>query len=523
MDEQIIVDEDFISIEEIENRKEISLFGGIALLVNNITGPGLITIPLAFQQAGWFIPILIFGFIMISSSLAATMLCKAMSKVRGNETFQGRVEFCTLAKHFLPKWGFIITTGLLVISLMSFLVSSIVISAQTMDLAIIAIFSRSYSLEIYPSPGIAICENPGDQISPFGSIFGLSIGYTIVMILTIPFGFFHLHNNIIIQNVAFVLLGVIMLDWFVNFGIAGLQPNRLPMFGSQMNTTVGTVIFNYSFVTTIPSWVNQKKKKSVSINKSVWISNCLATVMFVSIGIFGALAFDFGNTDDLLSVINTSTTGINHYIAQVCVYLFPIAALLSSIPVFSIVIRYNLIENKICRKSFALFWSVIFPWVISIIFYTGAGLFELINWASLLVNGFVNFVIPMILFVLAIRKTFDGYTWNDTIEELKVALPTEDSLSIEGITCDEEKEDLDFQEIMEVETPRTSAEVETPRISAEIETPRISAEVETPTSSAEFQVLPKKLNEIIVALILSTILTIILLVVIGLNIVSVIT
>ena len=87
-----------------------------------------------------------------------------------------------------------------------------------------------------------------------------------------------------------------------------------------------------------------------------------------------------------------------------------------------------------------------------------------------------------------------------------MAIPTEESLSIDGITCHQEKEDVDFQEIMEVETPRTS-----------------SVELETPTSSAEFQVLPKKLNDIVVALILSMILTIILLVVIGLNIVSVIT
>lgn len=42
-----------ISIEFINN-KQISFTGGIILLFNNVTGPGLSTIPIIFQQAGWF-------------------------------------------------------------------------------------------------------------------------------------------------------------------------------------------------------------------------------------------------------------------------------------------------------------------------------------------------------------------------------------------------------------------------------------------------------------------------------------
>ena len=37
--------------------------------------------------------------------------------------------------------------------------------------------------------------------------------------------------------------------------------------------------------------------------------------------------------------------------ARITVYAFPIITQLSSIPIYSIMIRYNLIENKICNKS----------------------------------------------------------------------------------------------------------------------------------------------------------------------------
>lgn len=33
--------------------EKIGLYGGMALLISSITGPGLTTIPLLFQQAGW--------------------------------------------------------------------------------------------------------------------------------------------------------------------------------------------------------------------------------------------------------------------------------------------------------------------------------------------------------------------------------------------------------------------------------------------------------------------------------------
>jgi hypothetical protein len=34
--------------------KTIAMFGGFSLLANNITGPGMVQIPLLFQQAGFF-------------------------------------------------------------------------------------------------------------------------------------------------------------------------------------------------------------------------------------------------------------------------------------------------------------------------------------------------------------------------------------------------------------------------------------------------------------------------------------
>jgi len=40
--------------------------------------------------------------------------------------------------------------------------------------------------------------------------------------------------------------------------------------------------------------------------------------------------------------------------------------LLPGIPVYSIIVRYNLLDAKVCGQGWANFWGVIFPWIISI-------------------------------------------------------------------------------------------------------------------------------------------------------------
>jgi hypothetical protein len=46
--------------------------------------------------------------------------------------------------------------------------------------------------------------------------------------------------------------------------------------------------------------------------------------------------------------------------------------------------------------------------VVSVPFYTGSGLMNIIGWTSILVNGFINFIIPLILFIMSLRALKDS-------------------------------------------------------------------------------------------------------------------
>ena len=67
--------------------------------------------------------------------------------------------------------------------------------------------------------------------------------------------------------------------------------------------------------------------------------------------------------------------------AKVGTYLFPPAALLTSIPVFSIIVRYNLMENQICGSFVANLFSVVLPWVVALFFFSGARSRGVVNTA----------------------------------------------------------------------------------------------------------------------------------------------
>eukprot|EP00427_Karlodinium_veneficum_P042329 CAMPEP_0169273840 /NCGR_PEP_ID=MMETSP1016-20121227/51354_1 /TAXON_ID=342587 /ORGANISM="Karlodinium micrum, Strain CCMP2283" /LENGTH=118 /DNA_ID=CAMNT_0009360257 /DNA_START=140 /DNA_END=493 /DNA_ORIENTATION=- len=57
--------------------------------------------------------------------------------------------------------------------------------------------------------------------------------------------------------------------------------------------------------------------------------------------------------------------GAVSFLVKSSVYLFPIVAVVSSIPVFSIVIKYNMMENGFSTSA-AFWWGVVFPWLVGL-------------------------------------------------------------------------------------------------------------------------------------------------------------
>eukprot|EP01052_Picozoa_sp_SAG31_P007967 SAG31_NODE_391_length_16344_cov_15.753339_9_plen_664_part_00 len=333
---------------------------------------------------------------------------------------------------------------------------------------------------------------------PWGCHVIITAGFVVVLAMAIPMGWYNLDDNMPIQVVAFCITACCWFLWAIVCAFAspdmqnpavqltscdsvakpcwsdisyietsnktgcdpcwdpaapGLTANQFTVTIPTINTEpgvgsmagiIGTVLFNFGFVTTVPSWVNEKRK-SVSVNRTVWMSTTMCVLIFLGIGLPGAMAFKYylagpstntcayerdmllmgytnntGCAASLLDVLTQSYTydGVVHPafapamwwdspgargLMKATVFIFPVVAIVSSIPVFSIVIKYNCIESG-WSPRWAFVWGVLGPWIISIpLLYMPNALNQVINFSSLIFVSFTDFVVPWGLYVVTLR------------------------------------------------------------------------------------------------------------------------
>jgi len=291
-------------------------------------------------------------------------------------------------------------------------ISAIIESTQVADATLISLFGKSCAWQVWPSAtvgeaGVWRCVGEeqlaaSTSSSPFGDDWVLSLGCLLVLLMTVPLGYYNIDDIVWVQMVACLMLTCLIVPaWLREFGLLGLHFERLPAVGSSANVAamVGPTLFNYAYIITVPSWVNESKR-SVSINKSMWWSLLAGMCTFLALGWVGAAAMKGTKAEeqDLLACLTGPRISS---LGRAATFLFPWAALVSGIPVFSIIVRYNLIENKLCSRRWAIWWATLFPWLAALLFYAGNLLETLLNWVSLLSTVPLNLVLPCYLYTVA--------------------------------------------------------------------------------------------------------------------------
>ena len=278
----------------------IGYWGGVCLLANNITGPGMVLIPSVFAQSGWLFPTVLFVLTGSLSAISVLYLAKSLTLIPGNEMLQKRMEFAPLIKMLFPAWLYrIIFFGLLFL-LQITNIGSIVISAQTMDYTAMTIAGKTCALTLFsgtwagssvPFTGTYAAGNDNvvhpvfqcivsssnissAQDSVFGEDYVCSLGYLIVAIIVIPMGIFNLEDNIWVQKGGFLGLVFCVIAWLAQFlFVSGIDTSLTPAVGdySSWGSSISLIVFNFGFTLTVPSWINEKEP-STSTSSSVWVS-----------------------------------------------------------------------------------------------------------------------------------------------------------------------------------------------------------------------------------------------------------
>jgi amino acid permease len=390
-------------------------FGSYALVVNNISGPGMLDFPQAFQAAGWLPCVLcILGVAAVSAAVAcaltdahaslrkekATHATNPTSRTRAGrwrarswkEVQSDSVEFSEM---FGAAYGGAIFRGtqlLYFLNLFSQNVAAIVTTAQATDSMIAALFGYSYALNV---PHFTIetwegCKREGCvpfRLAAPGLL--LTAGYAFCFVTLGPLGFFTLQENMLAQKISFVLLVALTLQFLAYF-VTSPDPHRVSVIGPRPWDVVGVVIFNFAFCVTVPAWLNEKVPQ-VNAKKTIWAACLSSAVAYCLVGWLGGVAIARAS-DNVLDEL-TSTLAPTSVRFGGGVFAFAIIGL--GVPVYCVLMRYNLRAGGLSE-----FWSHILagagPWAVSWLVYRGHGILEVLSWSGLILNAAIDFIAPMV-------------------------------------------------------------------------------------------------------------------------------
>merc|ERR1711871_713808 len=259
---------------ELDNKdfgvKDIAMFSGVVLLINNITGPGVPGLPNQFAEAGWLPVTVCILVVWFMTTVSASMYAEAMANIPGNDQFQMRIEYSTIVKYYFGRNWYIASQVGLNGALQSLNIISVVQSAQVMDVAISAIFGKSCGLNLTPFQNEWTADNittPIGSSTEFFSCFDttdlseghawgchiiLTFGFILTAAMAIPCGIYNLDDNMIIQQVAFLLTVLCWLIWFIAIVSSADEATGVPAVNSDPNTgsiagVLGTILFNFGF------------------------------------------------------------------------------------------------------------------------------------------------------------------------------------------------------------------------------------------------------------------------------------
>jgi hypothetical protein len=169
--------------------------------------------------------------------------------------------------------------------------------------------------------------------------------------------------------------------------------------GARPFDAVGPILFNFAFVVTAPP-LSCGAGSAVAATRALVTACGIMGTLYIGIGWIGAPAA--ANTqqlqvdDNLLSLVLHGTDTALNPLDILAVALFGLSQL-AAIPVYCELARETLVAHVHLKSATAFSMSHIFPWIICAVTYNSALFETFVEWSSLLLLGFSNFSLPLLL------------------------------------------------------------------------------------------------------------------------------
>mmetsp|Transcript_8843 Transcript_8843/g.13019 ORF Transcript_8843/g.13019 Transcript_8843/m.13019 type:complete len:488 (-) Transcript_8843:375-1838(-) len=381
----------------------IRMFGSISLLVNELVGPGMLDFPATFQRNGFIPTALVIIVIAALSAKISLNLANVISMLPGNSNFSKEVEYSQTFEHFLGSRASVLTQLIFFGSMMCLMIASIVETSQIVD-AFFGNEVQSIGIQFSPMIKIVTWDNNGcdleenvDACVPFvdtGSSKILTLGYVLCALMFIPIGRLSLEGNMFWQEISFVLMLFCCAQFVYEFCTEGFDfPQNMPLWSENINwqNLIGVTLFNYAIVVAIPSWLYEKSP-DVGVSEAITYSCSISSIMYIVVGAFGALSIS-DVPPNVLSVLSSGEMGS---MANFCSSMFTFFSIGLGIPLFSVLMRLNLVGSGFCSETVGQHLTTTLPWGISWLLYQGKIVEHLMSWGGMLLS-LIIIVAPLYL------------------------------------------------------------------------------------------------------------------------------
>lgn len=368
----------------------------------------MLDLPATFQRSGLIPTLACLLFVCLLTAFCSLHMADVISKYPGNARFQKEVEFSESFRHFWGRGWFIATQAVFFLCVSCLNISSIVDTAQVVDTFIGHWVHGGSGALLIGGSGIVeyVTWDPqrdcthhelkhGDCLA-FSSFAGqgllLTIGYIITALVFFPMALMDLKENAVFQIMGFVVLLLTSLQFVIEFCVSGLNHN-ISLWGTSWDTLFGVVLFNFALVICLPAWLYERHA-SVSVPLVIHGSCLLSAVLYIFVGLFGAMAIHHVSDNMLESLLSGFLFGTS---MQLGASLFAFMIIGLGIPLFSVLTRMNLVGSGLCSLRVGNALAVYFPWGISWMLYQGEAVTKLLSWGGVLFTSAVAFLLPLVL------------------------------------------------------------------------------------------------------------------------------
>lgn len=220
--------------------KNIGSFASFALIANNISGPGMMSLPQVFWSAGIIPTTLTIIAVCVASSFTGTHFAEAISRVPLNSNFTLNLDYSTAFQLLVDTTFARVAEVVFIGACMIQCSTGIVQASQSLDAFLASyLIGETYALQLFPSvefvkwseehctPGIDDGDDTATLINcvPFyeNGPFIITLGFVLVTLLFLPIGMRNLKETMIVQIVSFLFLCSVMFVFNAEFVINGLR------------------------------------------------------------------------------------------------------------------------------------------------------------------------------------------------------------------------------------------------------------------------------------------------------------